>query len=665
MQVLRTDDPTSLGKFKLLAILGYGGMATVYLANSIGRQNMDSTLAVVKVLRRDLSADEYARRLFRREIEALSEMNAQGTLRLLDYDPNSSSPWFATEYVPGMDLRTLVSDHGPLGTKAVLRLAAEIAPILIRLQTHNIVHRDLKPSNILVLSAADGSLRLIDFGVARKLDRTRTWPSMRVGTDAFMAPEQIHGGAGFPSDMFALGLTLVYAATGVETERPDLSEAMVGRTPRFPTGVFAGLDPALRDLVVECTKPDPAERITAHDLHAKLTSREVRPPENRTGSDTWLSNTARTRVLKHVEHTSTFMPEEPDGGTARTRPFTAASKPEVRWIHELGGRAYYTSPVDVAEGIAVCSLDGSVRLLDAANGTILWKRDLGARIECTPAAGHGMLFVSCSDRTLLALDTRDGFSRWRYTAGDSCVFAPVVQGDRVLVGARDGAIHCLSAHTGSVLWVNGRGNGPVFDRPTVTADRVYVSGWQGELQALKIHDGSGAGRLPQLRDVVGAPAEYENTLFLASRTGTLCAIDTATGQERWRLSGRAAACTGPAIGQGMLYLGTVGGTVWAHEARTGAKKWRFASSGRLKCPPVHDSGTLYVGSDEALTAVDALTGAVRWTHRTEGTMHTPPLIARGHAYIATWNCVVQALNIPAPAALSTALGRDRDRHGAP
>lgn len=634
----------------MLAVLGAGGMATVYLANASGPRTADSMLAVVKVLRSDLSSDEYVRRLFRREIEALSEMDAEGTLRLLDCDPDSVPPWFATEYVSGMDLRTLVSDHGPLNTKAVLRLAAEIAPILVRLQTHNIVHRDLKPSNILVLSAADGSIRLIDFGVSRRLDQTRTWPTMRVGTDAFMAPEQTYGGAGHPSDMFALGLTLVYAATGAEMERPDLEEALVGRPPRFPADAFNRLHASLRDLVVECTRPDPAHRITAQQLLIRLADHGVHPRESKTRRATWLPNTARSQVLKHAEHTKAFMPAQWDGRTGRTRASSDTDRPEVRWVHELSGRAYFTSPVDVTEGIAVCSLDGSVWLLDATDGRILWKRDLGARIECTPAAGHGMLYVPCSDRTLLALDTTDGSLRWSYTAGDSCVFTPVVAGNRVLVGARDGAVHCLSARTGSPFWVSDRGNGPVFDPPTVAVDRVYVSGWQGKLQSLTVHDGSGAMGLPQLQDLVGAPAGHVGTLFLASRTGTLCAIDTRTGRERWRSAGRAAACTGPVLGQGMLYVGTVGGTLWAHEARTGVAKWHLATSGRLRCVPVHDSGTLYVGSDDALTAVDALTGEVHWTHRTDGTMHAPPLVARGHAYIGTWNCTVQALNLPGSAA---------------
>ncbi|MEU5322877.1 PQQ-binding-like beta-propeller repeat protein [Streptomyces sp. NPDC021056] len=628
-------------------MLGAGGMATVYLAD-MKRHAADSILAVVKVLRREWSQDTYVRRLFRQEIEALGEMDAQGTLKLLDSDPDSASPWFATEYVPGMDLRTLVFDHGPLETQAVLRMAAEIAPILMRLQAHNIVHRDLKPSNILILSAADGSLRLIDFGVARKLDRTRTRPAMKVGTDAFMAPEQMFGGAGHPSDMFALGLTLAYAATGRERDRSDLTEVLLQRTPRFPEDAFDDLRTPLREVVKECTRPDPSQRITAQELLTRLAHHGIRVRENRKDHATWLPNTARTWVLTHAEHTRALMPEPGTRPGASVRPVAIPRSPEVSWTHQLSGRAWFTSPVEVAEGIVVCSLDGSVRLLDPVDGTVLWRRDLGGRIESTPAKGHGMIFVPCSDRTLLALDTNDGSLRWSYHAGDSCLFTPVVQGERVLVGARDGAIHCISTHTGEAHWVSGRGNGPVFDRPTVTADRVYVSGWQGHLEALRLDDGSRATRLPQVKDIVGAPAAQGDRLFLASRTGALCAIDTETGKQPWCLVGRTAACTGPVMGHGMLYLGTVGGTVWAHDTHTGARMWRHSTSRRIKCAPVHDNDTLYVGSGHTLTALDALEGQLRWTHRTGASMHAPPLLAHGHAYIATWDCAVQALRLPPP-----------------
>ncbi|MFJ5776390.1 PQQ-binding-like beta-propeller repeat protein [Streptomyces sp. NPDC093094] len=643
---LGSDDPSRLGPFTMLAVLGAGGMATVYLASTSEPGTEEPMLAVVKALRRKLWTNDYVLRLFRREIEALREMDAKGTLQLLDCDPDDKPPWFATEFVHGMDLRELVAQHGALPTERVLHLAAELAPILVRLQTRRIVHRDLKPSNILVLSAADGSLRLIDFGVARRLDRTRTYPTMKVGTDAFMAPEQIYGGADHPSDIFALGLTLVYAATGAEMDRPDLNEAMVGRAPLFPAGTFDRLPSSLQDLVVACTRPDPADRITAQELLTRLAEHGVQPRTARTRARTWLSETARTEVLKYAEHTRSFVPEQKPRGVRPRRPSTDA--PHVRWTRRLGGRAYFTSPVDATVGVAVCSLDGTVLLLDAVGGGVLWRHDLGARVEHTPAADRRTLYVTCSDRTLVALDTADGSTRWSYSAGDSCLFTPVVKDDRVLVGARDGAVHCLCARTGEPHWVSSRGNGPVVDRPAVTADHVYVSGWQGTVQSLSMHDGSGALLLPHLQDLVGAPVEHAGTLYLASRTGTLYAIDTRTGEERWRSANKAAACTGPVVGQGMLYAGTAGGTLWAHEAHTGARRWRLTARGHLRCVPVHDNGTVYVGSDDALTAVDALTGSPRWTHPLEAATYAPPLITRGAAYVGTLDCTVQALSLPGP-----------------
>ncbi|MEU9286658.1 serine/threonine-protein kinase [Streptomyces sp. NPDC048275] len=646
MRALRPGtDPRRLGPYRLLAILGTGGMATVYLANARRRGSAEAELAVVKTIRDDLSTDSYALRLFRREVEALKQMDAYGTLRLLKYDLGGGKPWFATEYVPGLDLRSLVNEHGPLRTATVLRFAAELATILVRLKTHKMVHRDLKPSNILILSAADGSLRLIDFGIVRRLDQTRTWPAVRVGTDGFMAPEQLYGDADHPSDMFALGLTLVYAARGTEVMRRDLSEAAAGRKARFPADTFSGLDPLLIDVVQDCTRPEPTDRITADDLLRKLAIKNIHPVTP-AAKETWLPDTARSYVLNHAARTDALVPQQKPTGAPPTLRDSVATEPRLRWSHHLGGRGYFASPVATPGGIAVCSLDGSARMLAAADGKTLWQSDLGTRIECAPAVGDGLLFVSCSDRTLRALNLADGSEQWRYAAGDSAVFTPAVAGNRVLAGARDGSVHCLATHTGARQWVSRPRDGTVFDRPVVDAETVYVSAWEGTLHALALCDGSDTGPLPRLQGMAGEPALSGGVLYVGIRTGTLCAIDARTGNERWRNVGGPSACVGPAVADAVVCVGGGDRSVRAYDTSTGTERWKADVTGRLRAAPVADAGTLYVGAGNELTAFSATDGTVRWRHRTHGAIHAPPVIADGQAYVGSWSCRVEALVLP-------------------
>ncbi|WP_432057705.1 PQQ-binding-like beta-propeller repeat protein [Streptomyces sp. bgisy022] len=639
MEELQPGDPSHMGPFTLHAVLGMGGMATVYLGSARDGRGGHTTPAVVKVLRKDFLSDEYLLRLFRREIAVLHAMNAGGTLEVIASDPNGERPWFATEYVPGMDLQSLLDAHGPFDTAQTLGLAGRLAPLLMRLRDNRIVHRDLKPSNILVL--ADGTLRLIDFGVVRRLDHTWTLPIQRIGTRAYMAPEQLFGGADHPSDVFSFGLTLSYAATGTPVDRTDLArlEGTDGagrhRGAELPPDAFSRLAQPLRTIVSACTRPRPAERVTAPDLLGLLADHRVPPLNGPADHAPWLPAEARDTVLRHLERVRSFLPATPPPGRAPSG-----------WLHRLSGLTHFTSPVDAGRGIALCSLDGTVSLVDALDGHVMWRRDLAARIEHTPAAGHGLLYVPCSDRTLFALDTADGSTRWVHPAGDSGVFAPVVTGDRVVVSTRDGSVHCVSARTGTRLWVSDRDAGPVYHRPTVANGVVFVSGWQGRLRALSLGDGTEVVRLPQFRDLVGAPAEARGTLFVAVRSGTLCAVDSLTGREKWRMVDGPTACTGPVPGDDLLFVGTARGTVRAHSMTTGHPVWWSSSAKRLKCPPVYHHGTLYVGTEDTLTAFDAPTGTVRWQRITEGSMHASPLIAHGHVYVGTVNCRVQAVPLP-------------------
>lgn len=641
MEELQPGDPSHMGPFTLHGVLGMGGMATVYLGSHHARPGARATPAVVKVLRKDCLSDEYLLRLFRREILALRDMDAEGTLGVVASDPNGERPWFATEYVPGMDLQSVLDAHGPLDTAQTLGLAGELAPLLMRLRNNRIVHRDLKPSNILVL--ADGTLRLIDFGIVRRLDHTWTLPTQNVGTRAYMAPEQMLGIADYSSDVFSFGLTLRYAATGTPMDRTDLASLdgtdpdAVHRHPGagLPADALSGLAEPLRAIVSACTRPHRDDRVTAPGLLTLLADHRVPPPDGTDGRAPWLPEGARDTVLRHLERVRSFLPASARSGRTPSG-----------WLHPLGGRAHFTSPVDTGRGIALCSLDGSVSLVDALDGHLKWQRALAARIEHTPAAGHGLLYVPCSDRTLVALDTADGSTRWVYPAGNSGLFAPAVTGDRLVASARDGSVHCVSARTGTRLWISDRDTGPVFHRPTVANDVVFVSGWQGRLRALSLHDGTETARLPQVPDPVGAPAQSRGTLFVAGRTGVLCAIDARTGREKWRMVDGPPVRTGPVPGGDLLYVGTAQGTVRAHSTTTGHPVWCSSSTKRLTCLPVHHDGTLYVGTDDTLTAFDASTGTVRWQRITEGSMHAPPLIAHDHAYIGTWNCTVQAVPLP-------------------
>src|SRR6185437_6449019 len=171
-------------------------------------------------------------------------------------------PWLATAYVPAPPLTTLVQTCGPLSVPAVRWLAAGCAEALESIHGAGLIHRDLKPSNVLV--SPDGP-RVIDFGLARAVERIQlTMTRGAVGTPAYMAPEQARDTrqATTASDVYSLGATILYAATGHGPYQGDsVMDVLVHLATEPPD--LSGLPPDLADVVMACLQRDPRRRPTS------------------------------------------------------------------------------------------------------------------------------------------------------------------------------------------------------------------------------------------------------------------------------------------------------------------------------------------------------------------------------------------------------------------
>ena len=182
-------------------------MGVVYLGVS-----WDGAPVAVKVLRPDLADDQEFRHRFGREVAALVRVKGVCTVRVIEADSQSSTPFVVTEYAPGPSLSEYIDKHGSVGPEMLFGLATGLAEALTTIHAAGIMHRDLKPSNIIL---TDAGPKVIDFGIARRQDtRGVTKTGMMIGSLGFMAPEQISGRPGPEADIFAWGVTVAYAATG-------------------------------------------------------------------------------------------------------------------------------------------------------------------------------------------------------------------------------------------------------------------------------------------------------------------------------------------------------------------------------------------------------------------------------------------------------------------
>ncbi|MHA4817502.1 protein kinase domain-containing protein [Streptomyces aculeolatus] len=267
MRALRADDPEELGGHRLLARLGAGGMGVVYLA-----RGGDGSLVALKVIRPEHAANPAFRARFRREVRLATGLAGRWVVPVTAADAEARAPWLATAFVPGPALVEAVDGYGPLPPYAVASLGARLAQALAEVHAAGLVHRDVKPGNVLL--ALDGP-RLIDFGIAHDSGATAlTAPDAVIGTPGYLAPEQIRAGgrAGPPSDVFALGCVLAYAATGRRPYGTGNPAAVLYRTVHEEPDLrgLKGLPRGLRTAITACLAKDPQDRPAAAELAASL-----------------------------------------------------------------------------------------------------------------------------------------------------------------------------------------------------------------------------------------------------------------------------------------------------------------------------------------------------------------------------------------------------------
>jgi len=214
------DDSTSgslpfkeFGPYRLKQALGEGGMGVVYLAE---REDLGNEVAI-KILR-DAWVSPARRERFNAEQRTLAQLNHPSIARLYDADTSpDGTPFFVMEYVEGVPL-TEYCKAQKCSIPERLRLFREVCEAVLYAHQHAVIHRDLKPSNILV--KGDGSVRLLDFGIAKHLENLgelvdQTITGLRLMTPAYAAPEQIRGEqVGIQSDVYSLGVVLYELLAG-------------------------------------------------------------------------------------------------------------------------------------------------------------------------------------------------------------------------------------------------------------------------------------------------------------------------------------------------------------------------------------------------------------------------------------------------------------------
>jgi eukaryotic-like serine/threonine-protein kinase len=249
-------------RYRLLEVIGRGGMGTVYRATD---GTLDRTVAV-KVLAPALAeSDPVWVARFEREARAAAALTHPGVATVYDTGVQDATRFIVMEYVSGESLDTIIGQQAPLEPGRAVRIAAQVAGVLSAAHAASIVHRDIKPGNVML--TREGTVKVLDFGIARALDSAALTQTVSVvGTAAYMAPEQALGHAADErSDIYSLGCLLYAMLTGGPPFSGEVAAAVVHQQvhsdPRPPSEIVAGLPPSLDTLVGVLLAKSPAARL--------------------------------------------------------------------------------------------------------------------------------------------------------------------------------------------------------------------------------------------------------------------------------------------------------------------------------------------------------------------------------------------------------------------
>jgi eukaryotic-like serine/threonine-protein kinase len=271
-----------MGSYELGERIGRGAMGEVYRA----RHRMFARPAAIKLIRPDAvapgdtNAAGLAVRRFRREAEAAAQLRSPHTVALYDFGVTADQTlYFVMELLEGMDLQSMVTDHGPLPARRVIYLLRQVCDSLNEAHAMGLVHRDIKPANLHVghVGLKHDFVKVVDFGLVKSLkggdtlESQATQDGLSPGTPAYMPPEAVRGDpVDGRSDLYALGCVAYYLLTGLMVFEADSGLKMIAhhlQTRPVPPSRRAGvkIPSALDDLIMRCLEKNPDDRPAGAD----------------------------------------------------------------------------------------------------------------------------------------------------------------------------------------------------------------------------------------------------------------------------------------------------------------------------------------------------------------------------------------------------------------
>ena len=251
------------GRYKILDVIGGGGMSNVYLAHDM---ILDRDVAI-KILHYNFSNEQEMHRRFQREALSATSLTHPNIVSIYDVGEDGDMHYLVMEYVKGQTLKQYIQKYAPLAPTKCVDIMKQLTSAIAHAHQNQIIHRDIKPQNILMDES--GNVKITDFGIAMALEDTSfTRTNSVLGTVHYLSPEQARGGtATKKSDIYSLGIVLYELLTG---ELPFSGESAVAialkhlqsETPSVKA-IVPSIPQSLENVVLKATAKDPVHRYSS------------------------------------------------------------------------------------------------------------------------------------------------------------------------------------------------------------------------------------------------------------------------------------------------------------------------------------------------------------------------------------------------------------------
>ena len=287
-------------KYRIVKLIGSGGMANVYL----GIDMNTGVNVAIKILKPEFSSDDEFIRRFDAEAKSVASLNHANIVKVYGVGHEGNFRYIVQEYIEGITVKDLINQNGHLDWKNAVPIVIQIGLALDYAHQNGIVHRDIKPQNILI--SRDRVAKITDFGIARAASSTTiTMTGVQMGSVHYFSPEQARGGnVGPQSDIYSLGVSLFEMVTGRLPFDGDSNVAIAVKhlqeTPPVPSSLMQGIPKGLDSIIAKCMQKSPERRYqTMRQLVTELDSLLVDPngiygvisnvPDKTVSSDTTIS----------------------------------------------------------------------------------------------------------------------------------------------------------------------------------------------------------------------------------------------------------------------------------------------------------------------------------------------------------------------------------------